>query len=882
MGKLDPAKIAAAAGTGAAIGAPIGGWGAPVGALVAGGIELFRELFHRDPTDDEMKQAEQAQYGGNEDTNRLGALDVAAGLQGQQAQNEREAAFYNQANQNFDIANAAQMREAGVIRGSAADQARQLQALQQSQSLGSTLTDMGTRPMGDSYAEAQLRQGQAAAMAQQLAMARSGRSLGSGQAAMTNAAFNNAALNQQTNQSAAIARIQEQNAYNQHQVNALQQAGVLAGQAGNQANTIRADNELLQGKNIANAQQQQQINNATTQTYNNLGAGQQDRGMDANRLGVNERQFGVTTGANRQVAQVNADIGHESQTNQVNAAQQERADRREAANWNTATTGLATAAEGITDASKPSGGSSSSDIPSNPNEAYKNITTSSNVAGPNSAPPQGTGSDAKNKTNVQPLSNPSPTNPTIISGDKSKTTPTGSTSSKTAPYPSGATFTGPDGKEYPIMVSSEEEAADARAWAEANKAGKSTYTDTKGQTQKAQAMDPDTNKVPVTDEPRVIRPDVASYVETINALNDAYRASQRAPADVLNRVPGAGAGPSASQSAVMAKFLGQPSKPAGKPAPKPKISDEPIGDTVHALAKAAGPITTANASGPIASRFDTRDPNAPVPPPMHAPPARTIPAPASPSPAPKSNWGDVFNKPVLSDRVNRFLAGESSAPIVVNPSPAPAPVSPVPPRNPASQEYAGNEQNFKDPVLSPGTSNVAVPRTQSVTDWRSQVDPRVSSGIESKTGIEPLQSDDRSKTRIRELEGQVEALGGAARGSFAPKAPDYGALDQAYAREQNAPAIDLRPAQGYSYEYKNPKQPGAAPGRHVGPMAQDLLHTAAASTVLKSPDGLRVNTDRLSLVNTAALSEQQKRLQELQSQFDALSNGYPTSYPRGY
>src|SRR5678816_4960465 len=32
----------------------------------------------------------------------------------------------------------------------------------------------------------------------------------------------------------------------------------------------------------------------------------------------------------------------------------------------------------------------------------------------------------------------------------------------------------------------------------------------------------------------------------------------------------------------------------------------------------------------------------------------------------------------------------------------------------------------------------------------------------------------------------------------------------------------VRAAPGYSYEYKNPNMPGAAPGTHFGPMAQDL------------------------------------------------------------
>ena len=265
MGDVDAGNVAGAAASGAAMGtAVMPGWGTAAGALIGGGIELFRELFGRDPT--EAEQAEAAQYAGGHGaplTNHLAALDYSEGLTQQQSQNAREAGFYSQAGGNFDIANAAQMRDAPQIYGSDTDQRRQLDALNRTNSSGSELTatgnrltDLGTRPMGDSYAEAQLRQGQQAAMAQQLSMARSGRSLGSGQASMANAAFNNAALNQQTNQAAAAARIQEQNAYNQFQANALGQAGNQYGAAGNQytaagaqGTTIRQGNEGLQKTN---------------------------------------------------------------------------------------------------------------------------------------------------------------------------------------------------------------------------------------------------------------------------------------------------------------------------------------------------------------------------------------------------------------------------------------------------------------------------------------------------------------------------------------------------------------------------------------------------------------------------------------------------------
>jgi hypothetical protein len=100
---------------------------------------------------------------------------------------------------------------------------------------------------------------------------------------------------------------------------------------------------------------------------------------------------------------------------------------------------------------------------------------------------------------------------------------------------------------------------------------------------------------------------------------------------------------------------------------------------------------------------------------------------------------------------------------------------------------------------------------------------------------------------------QLEALGGM--GGF--KAPD------------------LRPAQGYEYSYKDP-QDGV--GRHVGPMAQNLEHLPGV--VEQSPDGQKaINTPRLSLATASAVSEQQRRLDEIQAQIAALGGRPGASYP---
>jgi hypothetical protein len=156
-------------------------------------------------------------------------------------------------------------------------------------------------------------------------------------------------------------------------------------------------------------------------------------------------------------------------------------------------------------------------------------------------------------------------------------------------------------------------------------------------------------------------------------------------------------------------------------------------------------------------------------------------------------------------------------------------------------------------------------------------------GKDSYPGNAPYRaSDEHSKTRIAELEGQLAALGGAAQRP-AIQAPDTAALDDAYRREGGTPnptqpSIDLRPARGYSYEYKEPERFGQ--GRFYGPMAQDLEKTpAGASTVKRGPDGTKmVDTSRLALVNTAAISDLQKQLAAL----DARGPQYPAPQAPDY
>lgn len=97
-----------------------------------------------------------------------------------------------------------------------------------------------------------------------------------------------------------------------------------------------------------------------------------------------------------------------------------------------------------------------------------------------------------------------------------------------------------------------------------------------------------------------------------------------------------------------------------------------------------------------------------------------------------------------------------------------------------------------------------------------------------------------SDERVKELEGREQALAAA--------------LETV----GNAPAS--------SYRYKDPGQPGAKPGRQVGPMAQDLERGPLGDTlVIDTPQGKMVDQGRLSMVNSSAITELNRKLEALES-----------------
>ena len=98
-----------------------------------------------------------------------------------------------------------------------------------------------------------------------------------------------------------------------------------------------------------------------------------------------------------------------------------------------------------------------------------------------------------------------------------------------------------------------------------------------------------------------------------------------------------------------------------------------------------------------------------------------------------------------------------------------------------------------------------------------------------------------------------------------PEAFDSWADKNGWSRSPAGP--DLRAAQGYEYAYKDPKRHGE--GRYVGPMAQDLEQLPGV--VEQDGDGTKtINAPRLTLANTAALSEQQRRDEEDRKRLERL------------
>lgn len=136
--------------------------------------------------------------------------------------------------------------------------------------------------------------------------------------------------------------------------------------------------------------------------------------------------------------------------------------------------------------------------------------------------------------------------------------------------------------------------------------------------------------------------------------------------------------------------------------------------------------------------------------------------------------------------------------------------------------------------------------------------------------LKKVELDELDRKSRAAVEDRVAELMAKQRQELAQLPPDRIGSDK---RAKNSggkmAAMDVfRKTPGYSYEYKHGMMgaPGTAPGKHFGPMAQDLEKTKAGKSVVKpGADGMkRVDTSRLTLLQSAALHDIVKRLDKME------------------
>jgi len=199
-----------------------------------------------------------------------------------------------------DLSAAAGSRGLGVFQGNTSRyNAGVTNALQdRSMQTGSygALMNFANQGPGDSAAQAQLRDSTNANTANALAMARSGRGMGGSAAAMRQAIAQNAVAQQTSNNQMAALRAQENTAYQAQRLNALGQAGGIAGQ------TVSADQGTA-ATGLAGAQYQTntalqgtQLNDASSQAWAQQQQAAQQQGMGA-EMGAQTQQLNINATA---------------------------------------------------------------------------------------------------------------------------------------------------------------------------------------------------------------------------------------------------------------------------------------------------------------------------------------------------------------------------------------------------------------------------------------------------------------------------------------------------------------------------------------------------------------------------------------------------------
>jgi len=130
--------------------------------------------------------------------------------------------------------------------------------------------------------------------------------------------------------------------------------------------------------------------------------------------------------------------------------------------------------------------------------------------------------------------------------------------------------------------------------------------------------------------------------------------------------------------------------------------------------------------------------------------------------------------------------------------------------------------------------------------------------------------DPKKKSFLQGIGGALGNFGGAMMGQpmmMSDERSKYAVSDEAAKKEAGKMVAGLDP---YAFNYKDPERHGA--GRHIGVMAQDLEKSPAGRTVVEEgPDGMkRVNTPKLTMLNSAALAQYDDRIGELEKRIASM------------
>lgn len=205
------------------------------------------------------------------------------------------------------------------------------------------------------------------------------------------------------------------------------------------------------------------------------------------------------------------------------------------------------------------------------------------------------------------------------------------------------------------------------------------------------------------------------------------------------------------------------------------------------------------------------------------------------------------------------------------------------------QQYQQWAQTYSDRQLKAGVSQPLSAQEAELLDALRAENERTEAALQAATGraVTPQQATD---ARVRQIAAQLQAEGarteqqlGAMSGqdyrllgvtppsTVSPgtpsAAPGLGAMSG-----QERQMLGSLSGAGRQYEYTPQAQQrlGQPAGTQYGPMAQDLARTELGrSAVVPTPAGLAVDTDRLTMIQSGLIGEQQRQIEEIRRQLQA-------------